>query len=197
MKKTKKRKIKLDIIYEVVSTLRLILICSCVVLLFFTFIAREEIVRGTSMYPVLKDEQKVYINVLASYTTKIKRFDVVVAKNYETDTLWVKRVIGLPNETVEYKNDVLYIDGKPVKETFLDSSYINQVKRERGEKNFTKDFVSNTLKNDEYLLVGDNRISSLDSRSSSVGPFKREQIIANGILVISPLKEMRYIRNER
>ncbi|MEG0469327.1 MAG: signal peptidase I, partial [Longicatena sp.] len=127
--------------------------------------------------------------------TSIKRFDVVVAKNYDTDALWVKRIIGLPNETVEYKNDVLYIDGKEVKEPFLDKAYVESMKAQGERVNFTNDFVSEKLGEDEYLLVGDNRVNSLDSRNESVGAFKREQIIAKGVLVISPIQEMRYIGN--
>ncbi|MEG0527909.1 MAG: signal peptidase I [Longicatena sp.] len=195
MMKEKKATDKIDILYNIVSTIRLFFICGVIVSLFFVFIARKETVRGTSMYPTLKDDQTVFINVAASYTTSIKRFDVVVAKNYDTDALWVKRVIGLPNETVEYKNDVLYIDGKEVKEPFLDKAYVESMKAQGERVNFTNDFVSEKLGEDEYLLVGDNRVNSLDSRNESVGAFKREQIIAKGVLVISPIQEMRYIGN--
>ena len=132
--------------------------------------------------PTLHDGQSVFINVLASYTQEIERFDVVVAKNYETDSLWVKRVIALPNETVAYKNDCLYIDGKKVEESFLDMDYVEQRKKTGNSQLFTEDMEAKKLAEDEYLLVGDNRMDSLDSRFESVGAFKREQIIANGML---------------
>ena len=186
---------KIDAIYSVLSTIRLILICSIIVTLIFTFIARKEVVKGTSMYPTLKNNQNVFVNVAASYTTKIRRFDVVVAKNYKTDTLWVKRVIGLPNETIEYREDVLYVNGKRVEESFLDKKYVDSTKEKRKLMNFTHDYKSRKLKDDEYLLVGDNRVDSLDSRNHGVGPFKREQIIAKGLLVVSSFEEMRYIGN--
>ncbi|MEF9968078.1 MAG: S26 family signal peptidase, partial [Longicatena sp.] len=62
-------------------------------------------------------------------------------------------------------------------------------------KLFTNDFNSRKLEKDEYLLMGDNRLHSLDSRSESVGPFKREQIIAKGMFVYHPFKEARLITN--
>ena len=58
---------------------------------------------------------------------------------------------------------------------------------------FTEDMEAKKLGEDEYLLVGDNRMDSLDSRFESVGAFKREQIIANGMLVVSPFEDIRWV----
>lgn len=180
-------------VYSVLSFLRTFLICFVAACLLLTFVVRREVVKGGSMEPTLHDGQSVFINVFASYTQKIERFDVVVAKNYETDSLWVKRVIGLPNETVAYKNDCLYINGKKVEESFLDTDYVEQRKKTGESRLFTEDMEARKLGDDEYLLVGDNRMDSLDSRFESVGAFKREQIIANGMLVVSPFEDIRWV----
>lgn len=195
MKKNKKNREKVAVVYSIVSTIRFLLLCMLTALLVFTFVVRKETVKGSSMYPMLKEGQNVFINVAASYTTNIHRFDVVVVKNYRTDNLWVKRVIGLPGDVVEYKNDILYINGKKTEEPFLDKAYVKRIKQERDLLNFTSDFKSEKLGSDEYLLVGDNRVDSFDSRFSQVGAFKRDQIIAKGLFIVTPIKEMRYVGN--
>lgn len=191
----KKEKNNLDIVYSILDITRFILIVGVIVSMFTIFVGRREQVIGTSMYPTLKNHEPVMINVAGSFVKKIKRFDVVVVKNYQSNDLWVKRVIGLPGDVVEYKNDKLYINGKEMDEPFLDKAYIDKVKKEKNIVNFTSDYTSNKLAEDDYLLVGDNRVDSLDSRSSNVGFFKREQIIANGVFVYYPLSEMRYVGN--
>lgn len=185
----------LELLYTFVDLLRLLLICIVIASLLMMFVGRKEEVKGKSMHPALKDGESVIINVAASLIGDVDRFDVVVAKNYKSKDLWVKRVIGLPGEVIQYKGDVLYVNGNAVKEPFLDSTYCEKVKKERHLKNFTNDYEGKRLAEDEYLLIGDNRQESLDSRSMSVGPFKKEQIIAEGMIVYSPLSEMRYVGN--
>ena len=110
------------------------------------------------MYPTLKDKQIVKVSKIK----EINRFDIVIAK--KTDNyLIVKRVIGLPDEKVEYKDNHLYINDKPVTEDFIDL-YLTK----------TQDFTY-TLKDNEFFLLGDNREYSTDSREH--GPFRKEEII--------------------
>ena len=166
-------------------------------------------VDGHSMDPTLADsEYLLVINKLP-----IDRFDIVVAsetENGKTKEI-VKRVIGLPGETIEYKNDVLYINGKETDEPYLkdyiqkfkedklQSTYSGKGFEENGElfrqmaqiaEAFTVDKDGNatfsiTLKKDEYLLLGDDRIVSKDSRQ--VGAFKKEQIKGEAVLRLWPL----------
>ena len=96
-----KKKTKWDRFYQVIDTVRMFAVCMLIVLLMFTFVLRGKTIVGESMYPTLKDGEQVFINVAASYLSDIKRFDIVVVKHASDDDLWVKRVIGLPNETVE------------------------------------------------------------------------------------------------
>lgn len=166
-------------------------------------------VDGHSMDPTLADsEYLLVINKLP-----VDRFDIVVAsetENGKTKEI-VKRVIGLPGETIEYKNDVLYINGKETDEPYLkdyiqkfkedklQSTYSGKGFEENGElfrqmaqiaEAFTVDKDGNatfsiTLKKDEYLLLGDDRIVSKDSRQ--VGAFKKEQIKGEAVLRLWPL----------
>ena len=195
MNKNKRTRSNLDIVYTILDFSRLILITVVAAMIILVFVARKEEVRGTSMYPTLQEGESVIINMAANYVGEIKRFDVVVAREYRSDDLWVKRVIGLPGETISYREDVLYVDGQAMEEPFLDKKYVEQVKKSTNKLYFTQDFISKKLGKDEYLLVGDNRNESLDSRNDAVGPFRREQIIARGVFVYQPFSKARYVGN--
>jgi len=166
-------------------------------------------VDGHSMDPTLADsEYLLVINKLP-----IDRFDIVVAsetENGKTKEI-VKRVIGLPGETIEYKNDVLYINGKETDEPYL-KDYIQKFKEDKLQSTYSgKGFEENgelfrqmaqiaeaftvdrdgsatftkKLLDDEYLLLGDDRIVSKDSRQ--VGAFKKDQIKGEAVLRLWPL----------
>ena len=195
MNKNKRTRSNLDIVYTILDFARLILITVVAAMVILVFVARKEEVRGTSMYPTLVEGESVIINMAANYVGEIKRFDVVVAREYRSDDLWVKRVIGLPGETISYREDVLYVDGKAMEEPFLDKKYVEQVKKSANKLYFTQEYISKKLGKNEYLLVGDNRNESLDSRNDAVGPFQREQIIARGVFVYQPFSKARYVGN--
>ena len=195
MNKNKRTRSNLDIVYTILDFARLILITVVAAMVILVFVARKEEVRGTSMYPTLVEGESVIINMAANYVGEIKRFDVVVAREYRSDDLWVKRVIGLPGETISYREDVLYVDGKAMEDPFLDKKYVEQVKKSANKLYFTQDYISKKLGKNEYLLVGDNRNESLDSRNDAVGPFQREQIIARGVFVYQPFSKARYVGN--
>lgn len=193
-RKEKKQRDHLDILLTICDYARVFVIAILISLLVFTFGVRKKVVSGNSMYPILEDKEDVLINVAASYFTKIDRFDIVVVKNEnEEHDLWVKRVIGLPGETIAYKDGKLYVNDQIVEETFLDTTYMEKIMKEKSLSVFTQDMEKVTLEKDEYFLAGDNRVNSLDSRTASVGPFHRNQIIAKGVLVYSPLSKVRYI----
>ena len=195
MNKNKRTRSNLDIVYTILDFARLILITVVAAMVILVCVARKEEVRGTSMYPTLVEGESVIINMAANYVGEIKRFDVVVAREYRSDDLWVKRVIGLPGETISYREDVLYVDGKAMEEPFLDKKYVEQVKKSANKLYFTQDYISKKLGKNEYLLVGDNRNESLDSRNDAVGPFQREQIIAREVFVYQPFSKARYVGN--
>ena len=166
-------------------------------------------VDGHSMDPTLADnEYLLVINKLP-----INRFDIVVAsetENGKTKEI-VKRVIGLPGDTIQYENDTLYSNGKKTDEPYL-KEYIKKFKEDKLQSTYTgKGFEENgelfrqmaqsaqaftvdqdgsatftkKLLDDEYLLLGDDRIVSKDSRQ--VGAFKKSQIKGEAVFRLWPL----------
>ncbi len=140
-----------------------------VVLLIKTYIATPVKVNGNSMNNTLKDNDIMILDKITYRFQEIERFDIVVLKN--GDDYLIKRVIGLPGETVEYKNNKLYINGKNVDEKFIHEK--------------TDDFVMNEkIPDDCYFVVGDNRPISKDSRY--IGVINKKDILGKTSLVIFP-----------
>ena len=160
----KKETVKKNYIKEFLPYFMIIL----VVVLIKTFLVSPIRVNGASMNPTLNDKDIMLLDEISYRFSDIERFDIVVVK--EEDEYLIKRVIGLPGETVEYKNDKLYIDGKYVKEDFKHKE--------------TFDF-STTLGKDEYFIMGDNRTNSTDSRV--FGPISRDKIMGKTSLTILPI----------
>ena len=180
-RKEKKQRDRLDILLTICDYARVFVIAILISLLVFTFGVRKKVVSGNSMYPILQDKEDVLINVAASYLTSIDRFDVVVVKNEnEEHDLWVKRVIGLPGETIAYKDGKLYVNHQVVEETFLDTTYMEKAMKEKSLSVFTQDMEEITLQKDEYFLAGDNRVNSLDSRTLVYSPLSKVRYISDG-----------------
>lgn len=137
------------------------------VILIRTFIVTPIKVNGSSMYNTLDGGEIMLLWKLA----KIDRFDIVVAKTSD-DTL-IKRVYAFPNETIECKNGKILINGEEIEDNYA-----------FGE---TADFEKVTLKDDEYFLMGDNRLVSLDSRK--LGPIKRKKIEGTTSFILFPLNK--------
>lgn len=163
-------------------------------ILFNVFVQRVQ-VSGHSMDPTLKTNEKLF----ALKHVPIDRFDIVVAKEKTDDEniFIIKRVIGLPGDTVEYKKDQLYVNGKKMNEPYLNSfkeklkdgsliDYFTKINSNYAKFDFNTDYLTVdssgndtfkvTLKSDEYFLLGDDRPISKDSRA--IGPVKKSDIIS-------------------
>ena len=150
------------------------------------FVIKPVKVKGSSMYPTLKDGDYAVSNVMGKTVGNIDRFDVVIIYVPEKSEYIVKRVIGLPGETVEYTGNQLYINEKAMNEPFLNEEYKKSYKEDTGT-NFTSDVAPITLGDDEYYCLGDNRPRSSDSRV--YGAFHKAQIKSKGVCVLYPLSE--------
>lgn len=144
-----------------------------------TFIATPVVVKGKSMYPNLDPKQ---VLILEKIDKRYHRFDVVVLNANEEKL--IKRIIGLPGEHVKYQDNVLYINGKKVEETFRRNTVTTDFD--------IKDLGYEVLPNNTYLVMGDNRNNSLDSRT--FGPVKKQDIIGKTIFSIFPFNRIGTIK---
>ncbi len=135
-----------------------------VVILIRTFLVTPIKVHGTSMYNTLEGDEIMLLWKIG----EIERYDIVVAKT-SNDTL-IKRVYAFPGETIECKDGKIYIN--------------DEMKEDQYAFGKTDDFAKVTLKENEYFLMGDNRLVSLDSRK--IGPIKKENIEGKTSFIIFP-----------
>ena len=145
-----------------------------VVVLIRTFLFSPALVNGSSMENTLYDSEIVIVNKIG-LLSGIDRFDIVIVK--VGDELLIKRVIALPNEEIEYKDNVLYINDEEI-ETPIEFEYTN-------------DFV-HTTGYDEYFVMGDNRDVSQDSRI--LGAFNKQNIEGKVDLVLYPFNKIGFVK---
>ena len=163
-------------IIKEISSYALIIIA---VILIRIFIFDPVRVDGPSMNNTLLNGQILIINKFTYRKNDIKRYDIVVIKM--DDKKIIKRVMGLPNEVIEIKDNVVYANGKKLDGSFT-SSKAEDFKME--EIGLVK------IPGDSYLVMGDNREISLDSRYAEVGTIKKEKILGKAGLRIWPLNKI-------
>ena len=140
-----------------------------VVVLIRTFIVTPVLVKGQSMFPTLSGNELMILNKL----TKIERYDIVVIDDKEEDHI-IKRVYGMPGDRILCEDNTIYINNKAVEDKY---GY--------GE---TEDFDQIKLDEDEYFVLGDNRIVSKDSRL--IGPIKENDVKGTAKLIIFPFNKI-------
>lgn len=149
------REIDLRGIKEFLKDIGKYIIIAVLVLILFIYVVSFQQVIGPSMEPNYNEGEIYLLNKIKYKITKPKRFEVVVVDT-ESSKYMIKRIIGLPNETLEYKNNKLYINGNIIEENF-DRTGIT-------EDFNSKEIGSITIPEDYYLVLGDNRVNSTDSR---------------------------------
>lgn len=162
-------------------TVNIIVVLACAWFLVYGYGSRVEI-WGNSMQPVLNGSDVVLTDRITYVVSRPRRFDIVVFRR-EDGRKNVKRVIGMPGETVQIKNGRVYIDGNPLK---ADDGLDLVSLAGRAE-------TPVQLSEDEYFLLGDNRDSSEDSRFANVGNVKKDQILGRVWLRFLPLLKFGFI----
>lgn len=158
------------------------------VLVLTNFVVKPIKVNGDSMFPTLKDQSLGFSNILTYTLFGVNRNDIVIVYVESLNEYLVKRVIALPNETIEIKDDKVYVNGEEIKQDFLDQDYVSQF------STFTNGFNSVTLGDDEVFLMGDNRPYSSDSRV--FGAFKLKDIIAKDAYIFYPFNEINWFKGD-
>ena len=188
MARRKKKNRVGSVMRELLGWLFYILIIIGLTYLIITYVGQRTRVSGSSMETTLSDGDNLIVDKLSYRFQDPKRFDIVVFPyKYEEITYYIKRIIGLPGDTVQVKDGYTYINGE-----LLESDiYGAEVMIEAGVAS-----EPITLGEEEYFVLGDNRNHSLDSRDPSVGILKREDLIGRAWVRIYPFDKMGVIRHE-
>ncbi|MFT4413656.1 signal peptidase I [Fredinandcohnia humi] len=169
---------------ELKSWAKSIFIALGVVVVLRTFLFSPYTVEGSSMDPTLHNKEKVFVNKF-NVSNHFERGEIVIIKGDSKN--YVKRIIGLPGDTIEMKKDQLLINGVLFEETYLTQ------KREEAERMgllLTGDFGPITVPDDEFFVMGDNRLYSMDSRNG-LGYIQKDRIIGTTEFVYFPFKSIR------
>ncbi len=155
--------------------------------LIVTFVGQRTEVSGSSMETTLSSGDQLIVDKISYRFRDPKRYDIVVFPyRYEENTYYIKRIIGLPGETVQIVDGMVYINGSP-----LNEHYGNEVIEDPGSA-----AEPITLGDDEYFVLGDNRNNSQDSRASNVGLIHRDELLGRAWVRIWPLDQFGVIKHE-
>lgn len=176
-----------SILKELMGWLLYIIIIVGAAYLIVTFVGQRTQVSGSSMETTLSDGDQLIVDKISYRFRDPKRYDIIVFPyQYKPNTYYIKRIIGLPGETVQIIDGYIYIDGEQ-----LDENYGNELMNDPGIA-----AEPLTLGEDEYFVLGDNRNNSQDSRAVNVGVIHRKDILGRAWIRIWPLDSMGVIRHE-
>lgn len=161
----------------------MIISCLLVAKLVTTYMFLSVMVSGNSMYSTLSNGDKGITDALFYKIYGIDRFDIVILEEKGYNDKLVKRVVGLPGETIRYEKGVLYVNNEKVEETFINEEVKKQTVTRYGNDTFEV-----TLGKDEYYVLGDNRGNSTDSRY--FGAIKKKQIKGVGMMLFAKCKSV-------
>lgn len=178
------------ILREILSTSLYLLGVLCVVYLAIHFLGQRTQVQGSSMEPTLSTEDNLIVDKISYRFHDPERFDIIVFPFLpdwpENKTYFIKRIIGLPGETVQIDEEGnIYINDEILKESYGKETIINPGRAIDPIK----------LGKDEYFVLGDNRNNSSDGRDSTVGNIKRENITGRAWLRIWPLNKIGFVKH--
>ena len=172
---------------EILSTSLYLLVVLALTFLVVTYVGQRTKVIGSSMEPMLSDGDNLIVDKITYRFGDPQRFDIIVFPfRYAEKTYYIKRIIGLPGETVFIdETGTIYINGEVLKE-----HYGKEVITDPGRA-----YEPVTLGEDEYFVMGDNRNNSSDSRDPVVGNIHRDTIIGKAWFRIWPLSGFGFVED--
>ena len=169
------------------GTLLYLLVIVLLTWVIVTFVGQRTKVDGHSMEPTLSDGDNLIVDKISYRFRDPERYDIIVFPyQHAENTYYIKRIIGLPGETVQVIDGYVYINGKK-----LDEHYGAEVMEDPG-------IAAEPIKlgDDEYFVLGDNRNHSSDSRDPSVGILTRSELMGKAWIRIYPFNKMGVIKHE-
>ena len=184
---TEENKMK-HVLKEILSISIYLLLVFCAAYLIVNYVGQRTQVSGSSMETTLSDGDHLIVDKISYRFEDPERFDIIVFPyQYDTDTYYIKRIIGMPGETVQIDDSGnIYVDGE-----LLEEAYGREVIQNPGRAN---DPI--LLGDDEYFVMGDNRNNSSDSRDPSVGNIHRKDIIGRAFIRIWPSSKFGILKHQ-
>lgn len=178
------------VLREMINTLLYLLIVLCATYFVINYVGQRTEVWGASMESTLNHGDNLIVDKISYRFGDPQRFDIIVFPfQYEENTYYIKRIIGLPGETVQIGADgTIYINGE-----VLEENYGREVIKPENVGIAANPVV---LGADEYFVMGDNRNNSSDSRTEVVGNIHRDDIIGRAWMRIWPLSEMGILKHQ-
>lgn len=176
------------VLKEIFNTSIYLLVVIGLVYLVITYVGQRTEVNGESMENTLSNEDNLIVDKLTYRFSDPKRYDIIVFPfRYADNTFYIKRIIGMPGETIQIDREGnIYINGE-----ILEESYGREVIQNPG-------LAANTIQlgQDEYFVMGDNRNNSSDSRDPMVGNIHRNEIIGRAWVRIWPLNKFGVLKHQ-
>ena len=181
---------KKKILKELMSTAIYLLVVLGLTWLLITYVIQRTEVDGSSMEPTLSSGDNLFVDKISYRFHDPERFDIIVFPfRYKENTFYIKRIIGMPGETVQIDTDgSIYINGENLSE-----SYGKEIIRPESIGRAINPMV---LGENEYFVMGDNRNNSSDSRTEAVGNISRSDIIGRAWIRIWPFKDMGILKHQ-
>ena len=177
-----------NILKEILSTSVYLLVVLLVTYLIVNYVGQRTQVVGSSMESTLSDGDNLIVDKITYRFQDPERYDIIVFPfKYEKNTYYIKRIIGLPGESIRIDNNgVIYVNGE-----IMNENYGREVILDPG---VAKNEI--TLGEDEYFVIGDNRNNSTDSRDPMVGNIHRDDILGRAWLRIWPLSKFELLEHQ-
>ena len=176
-----------SILSQVLDFLKTFVITLAIVILIKMFVLDVTLVSGKSMLNTLHDGDLIFVNKLEKYMGGYKRKDIVILDAPdEYGKIYIKRIVGLPNDTIELKDNKVYLNGKKLDETYTST-----------DQTLQSGFESKwTLGEGQYFVMGDNRLPKASNDSRAFGPIYEDSIIGHAFLRIYPFSDIGFVDKE-
>jgi len=166
------------LVREIIEWTKSLAIAGVLAIIIHTFLFAVVIVSGPSMESTLHNNERLIMNKLVYNFSEPEHGDIIVFHATEEDD-YIKRVIGIPGDTIQYRNNQLFLNGEAIEEPYLtDTTY-------------TSDFGPLEVPEGTVFVMGDNRLNSSDSRI--IGPISEEKIVGRVNLLIWPLNRIGFV----